>query len=104
MYSIVFVGCDLISLVLQAIGGAMAASADDDEGSDLGAKIMIAGLISQVVSMVLFFLVWGDFILRTRRAKRSGMLAGTQPPLYDYLRSTKTFMLFQWSELLLLVY
>ncbi|KAF2175307.1 RTA1-domain-containing protein [Zopfia rhizophila CBS 207.26] len=87
MYSIVFVGCDLLALVLQAIGGS----------SDMGVKIMIAGLISQVVSMVLFFLIWGDFILRTRRAKLSGSLARTQPPLYDQLRSTKTFKFFQWS-------
>lgn len=97
MYTYVFIGADLLALVLQAIGGGMASTAKDSDGSQQGVNIMIAGLVSQVVSMALFFAVWGDFVLRTRRAKKSGMLNHTQPPLYGYLRSTKDFKLFQWS-------
>jgi hypothetical protein len=58
---------------------------------------MIAGLVSQVITMSLFLALWCDFTLSTRRAKISGSLARTQPPLYDQLRSTRNFTLFQWS-------
>jgi len=55
--------------------------------------IMIAGLISQVITMTLFLALWADFVLRTRRARGSRM----QPALYDSLRAQKNFGLFQWS-------
>ncbi|KAF2128512.1 RTA1-domain-containing protein [Dothidotthia symphoricarpi CBS 119687] len=99
MYTYIFVGCDLLALVLQAIGGGMAATARDKAGSRQGVNIMIAGLISQVITIALFLTIWGDFVLRTRHAKRSGTLSRTQPPLYSDLRSTKNFQYFQWSLL-----
>lgn len=98
MYTYVFVGADLLSLVLQSIGGAMAATGKDAKASQRGTDVMIGGLVSQVISMALFFAIWLDFVLRTRRNKISGSLARTQPPLYAALRSTKLFTLFQWSE------
>jgi len=96
-YTIIFVGCDLVALILQSAGGAISATADDKKGSDLGVNIMIAGLVSQCGSMVLFFGVWGHFVFRTQKAKRAGTLRRVQPPLYEYLRSTQRFKLFQWS-------
>ncbi|KAF1998928.1 RTA1-domain-containing protein [Amniculicola lignicola CBS 123094] len=97
LYTIIFVSFDVFSLILQAAGGAMAATAKTTKGSKNGAKIMVVGLISQIVSMVLFFAFWGDFVLRTRRAKMSGSLKRSQPPLYDTLRKGRQFKLFQWS-------
>lgn len=97
LYTYIFVSCDLLSLVLQAIGGGMAATARDSKGSRRGVNIMIAGLISQVITMTLFLALWGDFAFRTRRAKLSGSLSRTQPPLYDQLRSNRNFTRFQWS-------
>lgn len=97
LYTIVFVSFDLLSLVLQAIGGALAATAKPGHSQN-GTHIMIGGLICQVLSMVLFIIVWGDFALRTRRAKFSGALSRTAPPLYADLRSTRTFTYFQWSK------
>ncbi|ORY16187.1 RTA1 like protein-domain-containing protein [Clohesyomyces aquaticus] len=97
MYTYIFVGFDLLSLILQAIGGALASTAKDSKGSKTGRNVMIAGLVSQVISMVIFFIFWGDFVLRTRLAKTSGSLSRTQPPLYESLRSTKLFKLFQYS-------
>jgi hypothetical protein len=99
MYTYIFVGCDLLALILQGIGGGMAATAKDSKGSRSGVNIMIAGLVSQVITMSLFLALWGDFAFRTRRAKISGSLSRTQPPLYDHLRSTKDFMFFQWALL-----
>jgi hypothetical protein len=99
MYTYIFVGCDILALVLQAIGGGMAATAKDKKGSRTGVNIMIAGLISQVITMTLLLALWADFALRTRRAKLAGNLSRTQPPLYDHLRSTKDFMFQQWALL-----
>jgi hypothetical protein len=97
MYTYIFISCDLLSLILQGVGGGMAATARDAKGSRRGVDIMIAGLISQVITMTLFLALWCDFVLRTRRAKFSGSLSRTQPPLYDHIRTLKTFALFQWA-------
>ncbi|KAF1942037.1 RTA1-domain-containing protein [Clathrospora elynae] len=97
LYAYIFVGCDLLALVLQAIGGGMAATARDRKGSRQGVNIMIAGLISQVITMALFLALWADFALSTRRAKISCSSSRTQPQLYDHLRSTKNFAFFQWA-------
>jgi hypothetical protein len=79
MYTYVFISCDLLSLILQGVGGGLAATGKDAKGSKRGVDI------------------WCDFVLRTRRAKLSGSLSRTQPPLYDQLRTFKTFALFQWA-------
>ena len=99
LYTIIFIGCDLLSLVLQAIGGYLASTADTKADSDTGVKVMIAGLVSQVISMVLFLGIWGDFILHVRKAKVAGNLTRTQPPLYAHLRAMPSFSFFQWSKL-----
>ncbi|CAG8949279.1 hypothetical protein HYFRA_00004904 [Hymenoscyphus fraxineus] len=68
-YTLVFCTCDFISLVLQALGGAIASSADDKKGSELGKNLMLAGLIFQVVSLTLFAGCCGDFALRVFKRK-----------------------------------
>lgn len=105
-YTYVFIGCDLLALVPQAIGGGMAATAGDKDSSRTGVNIMIAGLMSQIIIMTLFLALWGEFPLRVRHAKISSSLSCAQPPLYDYLSSTKNFSCFQWSLLIatLLIY
>ncbi|KAL5382770.1 hypothetical protein DPSP01_006329 [Paraphaeosphaeria sporulosa] len=96
MYTYIFVGCDLLSLVLQSIGGAIASMARNTSSRDLGVHIMIAGLISQIISMIIFFALWGDFAFRVRKAKSAGNLTG-QAPLYESLRADPSFRWFQWS-------
>jgi len=96
-YTKVFVGSDLLALILQAVGGALASTAKDSAGSTTGKNVMVAGLASQVISMLLFMTIWADFALRVRKARSSGALARTQPPLYDSLRESRMFTAFQWS-------
>lgn len=62
--TIIFVGCDLVSLILQAAGGAITSLADDQEQSQMGINIMIAGLASQVASIVLFMAIGAHFAWR----------------------------------------
>jgi hypothetical protein len=54
-----FIGFDVISLILQAAGGAMASIADTPEDSDRGVNVMIAGLVIQVVGTGIFTIVCG---------------------------------------------
>ncbi|KAF3049685.1 hypothetical protein E8E11_010144 [Didymella keratinophila] len=94
LYTYIFVGCDLLALILQAIGGALAATAKDKRGSDQGVRVMIAGLISQVVTMAWFLALWADFVIRHRRARgRTTIKLG----MYEALEASDGFKWFQWS-------
>ncbi|KAJ6002604.1 RTA1-domain-containing protein [Penicillium sp. IBT 35674x] len=55
-YTMLFVFCDLVSLICQAAGGAITSIADADQQdlAQTGVNIMIAGLAIQVASLVLF--------------------------------------------------
>ncbi|CCF57604.1 hypothetical protein KAFR_0C06120 [Kazachstania africana CBS 2517] len=64
-YSYVFITSDIISLVVQAIGGGVAASATSrNTSSEPGKDIFIAGLALQVVSMIIFITFWFHFLYK----------------------------------------
>lgn len=66
-----FIPCDIISLVLQAIGGGMASVASNNHKSpDNGDHIMVAGLVFQVVTLAVFILLCTDFAITTMRNTR----------------------------------
>ncbi|KAL3464825.1 RTA1 like protein-domain-containing protein [Aspergillus heterothallicus] len=69
-YTITFITFDFIALLLQAIGGAIASTAADNDraGTDLGINIMIAGLAWQVASLLIFTAMATHFFLRVRKA------------------------------------
>ncbi|KAJ7483579.1 RTA1 like protein-domain-containing protein [Mycena latifolia] len=46
-YTRIFLSCDIIALVIQGAGGGLAASANDQAGSQMGANIMLAGIAFQ---------------------------------------------------------
>ena len=69
-YPRIFITCDVISLILQAVGGAMASVADDQAGADQGKDIMIAGLVFQVITMTAYISLTADFAIRTWRRMR----------------------------------
>ncbi|RFU27688.1 hypothetical protein B7463_g8637, partial [Scytalidium lignicola] len=63
-YTLIFCGCDLFSLVLQGLGGGIAASANKQTQIDVGVDIMLAGLGFQVFSIAVFALLCTDFAWR----------------------------------------
>lgn len=64
-YSYIFILCDVISLGIQAAGGAMAAgSVVQYENPQKGTHVMEAGIAFQVFSMTLFLWFWFDFLFR----------------------------------------
>ncbi|KAF4948037.1 hypothetical protein FGADI_9928 [Fusarium gaditjirri] len=58
----IFVPFDIISLVLQGVGGGL--SAASSSGGQIGVDIAMAGLILQVIMLVVFTILFGDYILR----------------------------------------
>lgn len=68
-YTKIFIGCDFFSLVLQAAGGGMAASASDNASAQNGINIMIAGLAFQVVSLTVFMALCADFAFTLSKSK-----------------------------------
>ncbi|KAJ5877959.1 RTA1 domain protein [Penicillium solitum] len=69
LYSTIFMTCDVVSLILQAAGGALASTGDTQDDVDMGVNIMIAGLIAQVVSLSAFSILCADFAIRAKRRR-----------------------------------
>ncbi|KAL3954675.1 hypothetical protein ACCO45_010238 [Purpureocillium lilacinum] len=70
-YTRIFIPCDVVSLVLQATGGGMAAVAfHGSRSATTGTNIMIAGLSFQVFTLLCFIVASVDFALRTHRRQK----------------------------------
>ncbi|KAF6790717.1 parasitic phase-specific protein psp-1 [Colletotrichum musicola] len=73
----VFIPADVVSLVLQALGGGMSSVSTTKAAVDRGVHISLAGLVFQVFMLVVFCAAFADYILRWHRcssAKASGRL------------------------------
>lgn len=69
-YTWIFIIADISSLTLQGIGGGVAATAEDDmDQQDMGANIMIAGIIWQVVTLSVFAFFTAHFFWRWNTEK-----------------------------------
>jgi len=78
-YPLFFLPADVSCLVVQAIGGALAASADPSKRSliDAGNRMIVAGICLQVVVLLLFGAVSGEYLLRVvKKAKTGGDVKG----------------------------
>lgn len=73
-YLWIFCSCDILSLVIQAIGGAMASEAVakiPPRGSKAGTDIMVGGIVFQMGSITIFALLFFDFLRRVQREKET---------------------------------
>ncbi|ODN78320.1 hypothetical protein L202_03964 [Cryptococcus amylolentus CBS 6039] len=68
-YVAIFVTCDVISLVLQAVGGGWAASSDEHPVPHTPTNIMVGGIIFQLVTMIVFCCLAADFMWRAASKK-----------------------------------
>lgn len=91
-YAVTFMTSDFISLVLQGTGGGLAATADDHSGSETGRAIMVAGVVFQVVSLLIFMGLWLEFLTRLRKTSESAKNVH-----FIELRNTKKFTWFQYA-------
>jgi hypothetical protein len=83
---------DFISLVLQGAGGGLAATANNESGGETGRAIMVAGVVFQVVSLLIFAGLWLEFALRLRRFS-----VNAKDHRFAELRDTKNFTWFQYA-------
>ncbi|KAG0647624.1 Efflux pump [Hyphodiscus hymeniophilus] len=67
LYPWIFISCDILSLLLQAIGGATAATANTPSGSATGGHIMLAGIVFQVATFTFLYILTAMFIFKLRR-------------------------------------
>ncbi|KAI0058666.1 RTA1-domain-containing protein [Artomyces pyxidatus] len=63
-YTILFLTCDIVALVVQAAGGAIASSADTPSGARNGANIMLGGIVFQLVAIVAYATLATEFLIR----------------------------------------
>ena len=66
-YAYIFVTSDIVSIILQGAGGTISAIATEKTFLDQGVNIMIAGLVSQVVTLMIFAGLCVDFFVSTRK-------------------------------------
>ena len=75
LYPWIFIGCDFGSIVLQALGGGIAAAAGNRDSDpkllDAGNGLIVAGIAFQVATMSVAGLFMLDFFRRFRRARKS---------------------------------
>lgn len=62
--------CDIVSLVLQGAGGALSAAATTVDGTKIGVDVSKAGLIFQVITLVLFSILSLDYLWALRTSHR----------------------------------
>lgn len=79
LYLWIFCTCDLISLIVQAVGGGMASAAANKPHGDTapGTHIMVAGIVFQLFSVTVFVVCAADFVRRTMRRRLLVRLAGS---------------------------
>lgn len=76
VYTYIFIACDVIALILQAAGGAVASTTPPDSPSlQAGIDTMVAGVAWQVFVLALFAALSFEFWMRVRPR------GGVQPPL-----------------------
>jgi hypothetical protein len=92
--TLAFIGFDVVSLILQSAGGAIASMADTQKDTDMGVNIMIAGLAAQVAATSAFAGVCIQLAIAIRR----------HPERLDYqyaqFRKTLKFKLFLSGKLI----
>jgi hypothetical protein len=82
IYTIFFIVCDVICLMLQGVGGGWIVLATCGSAIQKGMKMMLSGLAFQIVSLLTFMILWLDFQWRFKRPRNSETLpAASEVPM-----------------------
>ncbi|KAK8846525.1 hypothetical protein IAR55_005611 [Kwoniella newhampshirensis] len=63
-FSLLFICADLTCLVVQAVGGGIAGTANNEEGANQGGYIMTGGVILQLIVTVIYLILFGEWVYR----------------------------------------
>ena len=69
-YTWAFISADILALVLQSCGGAIAATANGGNLLNIGTDLMLTGIVWQVVTLVIFAAVAADFGFRLSKSTK----------------------------------
>ncbi|KAK4128124.1 RTA1-domain-containing protein [Parathielavia appendiculata] len=93
VYTYIFIAFDLVALILQAAGGAVASMAEPGSPSvRAGINTMVAGVAWQVFALLLFALLSLEFWMRVR--SRGGVRPVPLNPAFAELRARRPFQPF----------
>ncbi|KAK1980102.1 parasitic phase-specific protein PSP-1 [Colletotrichum cereale] len=67
LFYYIFIPCDIISLVLQATGGALSTVGNNKTQVQKGVNVSLAGLVFQVVTLVAFCGLFADYLMTLMR-------------------------------------
>ncbi len=70
-YTWIFISCDVFSIMLQAAGGATSSASSDLTVLNIGTNIMIAGLATQVFTLVVFGILAADYAISAYRNRNN---------------------------------
>lgn len=88
----IFIPCDIVSLVLQAAGGALSCVARTYDAVQIGVDISLAGLVFQVVTLIIFVSLFADYLYSCRR-KRPGAMDGRMTLFLTFMFLSIMFIL-----------
>lgn len=67
----IFLTSDVITFLIQAAGGGISIGANDNKGAQLGSNVFLAGLAIQLLSFLLFTVLFVVFVFRVRKYEPS---------------------------------
>lgn len=70
----IFIPCDIISLILQAVGGALSSVGETLADVQIGVNISLAGLCFQVFTLVIFCALFIDYLVAVRSSTSKPMV------------------------------
>ncbi|KAJ7122212.1 RTA1 like protein-domain-containing protein [Mycena epipterygia] len=81
LYTTLFLCCDVISLVVQGIGGGMAAGAVNRRMNPAkGGHVMLGGIVFQTLTITAYVICAGEFLLRYLKNRPIASRAAASPP------------------------
>ncbi|EIW56106.1 RTA1-domain-containing protein [Trametes versicolor FP-101664 SS1] len=83
-YTIIFCSCDIIALIVQAIGGAKASTAvQNNQDPNPGGHIMLGGIAFQLAAVSIYMILAGEFLLRYHLDKPFHKKGGVLPKSFQ---------------------
>jgi hypothetical protein len=64
LYKMIFITCDVIALTVQAVGGGKASTADNEDDANKGGRIMLGGIVFQLIAIIVYAIVSIEFLFR----------------------------------------
>ncbi|KAH6908124.1 RTA1 like protein-domain-containing protein [Coprinopsis sp. MPI-PUGE-AT-0042] len=77
-YTLIFCTCDVISLIVQAVGGAQAAQGETLEEANRGGRIMLGGIVFQLSILIIYCILAIEYCARNLRDRPVRLLAMKQ--------------------------